>query len=855
MNKRFTQLLTVATVMSFGMVNAQDNRDASEIQQLLGYSSQQVEDVSKRDLYSKHFKTEVGTYEAYICGGPIHYMSANGFEEINTTILKNQKTNLFENRTNVLVSQFTRDLNASGVRVSIGDADVQFGKNQSMHALDINGEVIGLIQSASSTSIDVSGNRATYDGIYSDAYSEFIVDRAALKNNLVLEDNISNIPSAAAFVAFSEEFDVPNGWQIESAGEAISGTQVIANGFSLVDGEGDIQAYVPVPDVYELNDRSTAVFANGNWDMSFRIVQLDELRYLVQTIVPVSWLQDANRTYPVVVDPTIDISGSLGGWMNSSTINNDQFYTFDAYNYAGNSYKAWSQWNINSIPVFAGILNSEINMYLNGTGNSSTTETITVNEITTSYGNYTGFNTAVYADLGTGAYTTFTCSSIGNYGYTDLGASADADLQTALSTGEFQIGLWMATNGTTWKRFTTTSSTLRVEYESCEVDYSFGNYSGFGISCFGEEDGSIATTVTGDTNYVYSWTGPGSFTSSADSIGGLAPGLYYLTVTGENSWCLVVDSININSPNQLSVLATNAINAECANDENGSAEAMPNGGVPSSYSYVWDNGETTKIAVMLAAGNHSVTVTDANGCVSDDDIAVDYDFELPIVDLGNADTGYCAGGSIILNAGGGFASYVWGDGSTGQLKQVSGLGSFSITVTSFDGCTGSDSINVVEEFDLPEPDLGGNVNSPTSPVILTPGIYSAYVWSTGSLDSAITVSVQGTYSVSVTDHRGCKGEDEVNVKFWTVGIDDGANSESIRLYPNPATDNIQIDGMQSSDATSLDIINAQGQLVRHSILKNDQVSTNVNVSELPSGIYFMHLHSDTTTWKGTFMKK
>ena len=41
----------------------------------------------------------------------------------------------------------------------------------------------------------------------------------------------------------------------------------------------------------------------------------------------------------------------------------------------------------------------------------------------------------------------------------DLGTTADADIQAALSSGDFQLGFWMNTNGQTWKRFTASAST------------------------------------------------------------------------------------------------------------------------------------------------------------------------------------------------------------------------------------------------------------------------------------------------------------------------------------------------------------------------------------------------------------
>ncbi|MBL0053743.1 MAG: SprB repeat-containing protein [Bacteroidetes bacterium] len=40
------------------------------------------------------------------------------------------------------------------------------------------------------------------------------------------------------------------------------------------------------------------------------------------------------------------------------------------------------------------------------------------------------------------------------------------------------------------------------------------------------------------------------------------------------------------------------------------------------YSYLWSNGQTTQTATGLAAGTHTVTVTDANGCTITDSIVV-----------------------------------------------------------------------------------------------------------------------------------------------------------------------------------------------------------------------------------------
>ena len=103
------------------------------------------------------------------------------------------------------------------------------------------------------------------------------------------------------------------------------------------------------------------------------------------------------------------------------------------------------------------------------------------------------------------------------------------------------------------------------------------------------------------------------------------------------------DSVFLNQPNMVNVYIDDVQNAHCTDDEDGTATAYAGGGILNSYSYLWDNAETTATAVNLAAGTHTVTVTDANGCEATDDAAVDFDYNLPVVDLGPADTGYCEG--------------------------------------------------------------------------------------------------------------------------------------------------------------------------------------------------------------------
>lgn len=63
------------------------------------------------------------------------------------------------------------------------------------------------------------------------------------------------------------------------------------------------------------------------------------------------------------------------------------------------------------------------------------------------------------------------------------------------------------------------------------------------------------------------------------------------------------------------------------------------------------------------------------------------------IDLG-PDQPICIGQTITLDAGPGYASYVWDDLSTAQTRTVTGPGTYYVFVNGFDGCSGTDTIEI-----------------------------------------------------------------------------------------------------------------------------------------------------------------
>ena len=164
------------------------------------------------------------------------------------------------------------------------------------------------------------------------------------------------------------------------------------------------------------------------------------------------------------------------------------------------------------------------------------------------------------------------------------------------------------------------------------------------ISCFGANDGSVASTITGGTpGYTYAW----SNSATTDSIGGLGGGLYVLTVTDTNGCELIMDT-TVAEPTQLIVNISFNDSSLCANDSSGIAMANSAGGTP-GYTYLWINSnDTTDSIVGLPSGTYSVIVTDTNGCIASDTQSISQD-TLPVVSLNIPEDSLCKFNSITLS--------------------------------------------------------------------------------------------------------------------------------------------------------------------------------------------------------------
>lgn len=201
-------------------------------------------------------------------------------------------------------------------------------------------------------------------------------------------------------------------------------------------------------------------------------------------------------------------------------------------------------------------------------------------------------------------------------------------------------------------------------------------------NCESGTDGTVASMVTGGvTPYSYLWGDPGS--STTDSISGVGPGIYGLTIT-DAAGCEFVTSSTVGFDNPDPVVDLGEDKGFCP----GQSSVLV--GPPGQASYNWSNGDSLLSTIVNTAGIYSLTVTSAAGCTGADDITITV-FTPAQVDLGSNQSGPI---SIMLDAGSSFSNFLWNTGANTQTLNVTISGDYSVIVTDSNGCKSSDTVKV-----------------------------------------------------------------------------------------------------------------------------------------------------------------
>jgi len=299
----------------------------------------------------------------------------------------------------------------------------------------------------------------------------------------------------------------------------------------------------------------------------------------------------------------------------------------------------------------------------------------------------------------------------------------------------------------------------------------------------------------------------------------------------------VIDSITVseNSPATLSndthLCATESIMLD---------PQVPNG------VYAWSTGAATQMLNVSARGIYAVEVTDAFGCVTSDTIAVTQSRGVSLP----ADTSFCAGNTLTLNANVGQGNYFWSPtGATGPVQFVQTSGNYAVNYVDNFGCTSTDNIMV---------DV---VNDPQAQFSYFNQYYSvafsdmsadatSYLWTFGDGDSSTAANPThvypgpSKYRVQLLVTNAC-GEDlyEDVISIGALpGFEENLEAGQFNVYPNPNSGDFTVSLNAEGGDYTLEVLTLEGKSIFMNEVNDVQPGLNnyeVSLDGLASGVYFV----------------
>ena len=200
--------------------------------------------------------------------------------------------------------------------------------------------------------------------------------------------------------------------------------------------------------------------------------------------------------------------------------------------------------------------------------------------------------------------------------------------------------------------------------------------------------------VAGDNNSSFLWnlTGGNINNNLNDSIlvqWDDVPGIYQLTVLEIGESGCQSDSLNLNVEVSAPTVDLGPDLSICEGEE---ATITPAGNF---INQMWHDGSGSQDYLTSVAGMVSVLVENESGCQATDSLWINV-IANPEVNLGS-DTILCGESSLILDGGNEGTSYNWSTGeTTQQITVYMGRQVISVTVASEYGCSGGDTITILE---------------------------------------------------------------------------------------------------------------------------------------------------------------
>ena len=313
------------------------------------------------------------------------------------------------------------------------------------------------------------------------------------------------------------------------------------------------------------------------------------------------------------------------------------------------------------------------------------------------------------------------------------------------------------------------------------------------VTCYSDTDGSITLNPTGGLgSYSFSWdtTTSVNINLTSQNQSQLQPGTYTVTITDGNG-CTLTEDLTVEEPSAITSYFDPVTAVSCNGLSDGSANVVVTGGT-TTYSYLWSpSGGSADAASSLSAGVYTVNITDANGCIYIDSLAilepasVISNVEADPLYFGPGDVKCFGESNASATAYGSAVTFSWKDGSsnlvatTQSTGAILSAGTYTLTASDANGCTGNNTLVITEPNELLANiswssystvpyevscfglNDGWAESNPTGGFVGVSTMDYNFIWTSNFNDTESLTSLADnlianqSYTVTVTDVNGC----------------------------------------------------------------------------------------------------